>query len=413
MHDDETATTKTKANILYLPDELVSEILPRLPVESLLRFRSVCKVWRGIIDKNSFLRQHLRLQTSSLLVAPWIRENDNDRPLASSTGELTAAGLYLWDGKQQSVGTLLHAVSDYRFKKAALHRMAHCDGLVLLPTDNTVHVVNPATRRSITLPPTPNAVGLVNRFQGPHAFGLGHDPRSNAYKVAHFYGYLDMDMRTPGSYYYTAKMGVFTIGTDSCWRDTAAAPPHHHVIPQRTATFSKGSLFWTVEEGVLHDTPVAPGFVRYRLEDESFSIVSAPPCTPRLNYEASSLTDLHGELCVCVPRSGFDVLEMWMSGDLDYGSDPPHWDLCRVINGPFPFGSYMPVIATADAVVFQFAKYYLYKSDLQSPKFNWNKLIEMKRLRYHHLDTDTFVKYARKIIADLYVIPYVPSLVPI
>uniref|UniRef100_A0A453CVS0 F-box domain-containing protein n=1 Tax=Aegilops tauschii subsp. strangulata TaxID=200361 RepID=A0A453CVS0_AEGTS len=268
MHD-ETATTKTKTSIPYLPDELVSEILPRIPVEPLLRFRSVCKAWRGIIDEDSFHREHLRHQTSSLLVAPWIGENDDDGPFASSTGEVTAAGFYQWDGKQQDAATLVHAMPNYHNKMEALHSMAHCDGLVLLPADDTVHVVNPATRRTITLPPTPN------RFQGPHAFGLGHDPRSNAYKVAHFYGYLDMDMRTPGSYYYTAKMGVFTIGTDSCWRDTAAAPPHHHVIPQRTATFSKGSLFWTVEEGVLHDTPVAPGFVRYRLEDESFSIVSA------------------------------------------------------------------------------------------------------------------------------------------
>ncbi|XP_020152089.1 putative F-box protein At3g21120 [Aegilops tauschii subsp. strangulata] len=187
MHDDETTT---KANIPYLPDELVSEILPRLPVESLLRFRSVCKTWRDIIDDDSFLRDHLRLQTSSLLVAPWLGENDNDRPLASSTGEMTVAGLYQWDGKQQGVGTLLHAMSDYHSKKAALHRMAHCDGLVLLPTDNTAHVVNPATRRTITLPPT------LNRFQGPQAFGLGHDPRSNAYKVARFYVSLDMRTQT-------------------------------------------------------------------------------------------------------------------------------------------------------------------------------------------------------------------------
>ncbi|XP_044458876.1 F-box/kelch-repeat protein At2g43270-like [Triticum aestivum] len=206
MHVDETTTTKTKTSISYLPDELVSEILPRLPVESLLRFRSVCKAWRCIIDEDSFLRDHLRLQTTSLLVAPWIGENDDDGPLASSTGEVTAAGLYQCDGKQQGVATLLHAVSDYRSKKKALHGMAHCDGLMLLPADDTVHIVNPATRRTITLPPTrtPHNVGPVNRFvPGAQAFGLGQDPRSNAYKVACFYTYLDV--RAPASHYQSSK----------------------------------------------------------------------------------------------------------------------------------------------------------------------------------------------------------------
>uniref|UniRef100_M8BXJ3 F-box associated beta-propeller type 3 domain-containing protein n=1 Tax=Aegilops tauschii TaxID=37682 RepID=M8BXJ3_AEGTA len=294
--------------------------------------------------------------------------------------------------------------------------MAHCDGLVLLPSGSTVHVVNPATRRTLTLPPTrttpPDVGPVVNRFApGAQAFGLGQDPRFNAYKVARFYTYLDV--RAPATHYYTAKMGVFTIGTDLCWRDTAAAPPHHQVMPHRTATFFRGSLLWTVVQGGLHETPLAPSFVRFRLEDESFSIVPAPPCTPRFNYKSSRLSELHGELCVCArAASDFGVLEMWtMCGDLDDGSHPPHWDLRRVIRGPFSFRSCMPMTATPDVVMFHFATYYLYNYDLQSP-IN-NDLIEMKRLRYHQLGTDKFVEFTEKNIADLYVVPYVPSLVRI
>uniref|UniRef100_M8B0Y7 Uncharacterized protein n=1 Tax=Aegilops tauschii TaxID=37682 RepID=M8B0Y7_AEGTA len=256
MHD-ETATTKTKTSIPYLPDELVSEILPRIPVEPLLRFRSVCKAWRGIIDEDSFHREHLRHQTSSLLVAPWIGENDDDGPFASSTGEVTAAGFYQWDGKQQDAATLVHAMPNYHNKMEALHSMAHCDGLVLLPADDTVHVVNPATRRTITLPPTPNAI-----FRGPHqAFGLGHDPRSNPYKVARLY--VHRDRCTPGG--DTVRMGVCTIGKGLCWRDAAVSPPPHHFMPRRTATFFKGSLLWIVKQVVPHGSPAAPSFIRFRV----------------------------------------------------------------------------------------------------------------------------------------------------
>ncbi|XBI94523.1 hypothetical protein VPH35_031145 [Triticum aestivum] len=406
MHD-ETATTKTKTSTPYLPDELVSEILPRIPLEPLLRFRSVCKAWRGIIDEDSFHQEHLRHQTSSLLVTPWIGENDDDGPFASSTGEVTAAGFYQWDGKQQDAATLVHAMPDYHNKMEALHSMAHCDGLVLLPADDTVHVVNPATRRTIALPPTPNAV-----FQGPHqVFGLGHDPRSNTYKVARLY--VHRDRCTPGG--DTVRMGVCTIGKGLCWRDAAVSPPPHHFMPRRTATFFKGSLLWIVKQVVPHGSPAAPSFIRFRLEDESFKIVRAPPCTPRLDYKASSLTELRGELCVCAPRVAYDhvVFEMWMCGDLDDGVNPPRWDLRHVITGPFLFRSFIPKITTADAVVFHFQEDSLYYCNLQTPVFNMKDVIEMGHLRYHHLVTDKFVEYTRKIVANFYVTSYVPSLVRI
>ncbi|KAE8787979.1 Transcription factor bHLH91 [Hordeum vulgare] len=229
MHEhDEAATTRAKTSTPYLPDELASEILARLPVEPLLRFRSVCKAWRGVIDESSFPREHLRFQTSSLLVAPWLGEKDNDSPLPSSTEELTAAGLYQWDGKQQGVATLLHAMPGCRSKKEELHSMAHCDGLALLPSDDAVRVANPATRRSVTLPPTPNC------FDGPQAFGLGHDPRSNAYKVACFYGYHDLDIWIEGARHCFVKMIVggdyfegshdHNLMTGSLTHDSSLAP---------------------------------------------------------------------------------------------------------------------------------------------------------------------------------------------
>ncbi|KAK4487388.1 hypothetical protein RD792_005988 [Penstemon davidsonii] len=41
-----------------LPEDLIIEILLRLPVKSLLRFRTVCKQWHVIIKSSSFIRRH-------------------------------------------------------------------------------------------------------------------------------------------------------------------------------------------------------------------------------------------------------------------------------------------------------------------------------------------------------------------
>jgi hypothetical protein len=43
----------------YLPDEVVVDILHRLPVKSLIRFRCVCKSWNSLIQTPAFIDSHL------------------------------------------------------------------------------------------------------------------------------------------------------------------------------------------------------------------------------------------------------------------------------------------------------------------------------------------------------------------
>ncbi|KAL9237042.1 hypothetical protein vseg_011632 [Gypsophila vaccaria] len=49
----------------YLPEELIVDILSRLPVKSLLRFKSVCKSWRDLINTRRFIKLHLKRSQES------------------------------------------------------------------------------------------------------------------------------------------------------------------------------------------------------------------------------------------------------------------------------------------------------------------------------------------------------------
>ncbi|XP_009621491.1 putative F-box protein At1g47790 [Nicotiana tomentosiformis] len=59
-------TTKSRApadpkkSDLYFPREIISNILSRLPVKILLRFRCVCKQWRNLISMPNFIAAHFR-----------------------------------------------------------------------------------------------------------------------------------------------------------------------------------------------------------------------------------------------------------------------------------------------------------------------------------------------------------------
>ncbi|KAM3361832.1 hypothetical protein P3S68_016686 [Capsicum galapagoense] len=76
--------TKFKATSdLYFPKEIIIDILSRLPVKTLLRFRCVCKQWRKLISKPNFIAAHFRCSSSlqrsgsSLIIGSLHQESNN------------------------------------------------------------------------------------------------------------------------------------------------------------------------------------------------------------------------------------------------------------------------------------------------------------------------------------------------
>ncbi|RLM66448.1 hypothetical protein C2845_PM16G13090 [Panicum miliaceum] len=65
-----------------LPEDVHVEILVRLPAESVLRFRSICKAWRRITSDPRFLAAHARRRPAQVVLYRYLESTGcKSRPL--------------------------------------------------------------------------------------------------------------------------------------------------------------------------------------------------------------------------------------------------------------------------------------------------------------------------------------------
>ncbi|XP_017436686.1 F-box/kelch-repeat protein At3g23880 isoform X2 [Vigna angularis] len=216
----------------FLPNELVVEILSRLPVKSLLQFRCVCKSWMSLISDPYFMKKHLHLSTRST------HFNHHRIILSATTAEFHL--------KSCSVSSLFNSPStvcddlSYPVKNKFRHDgiVGSCNGLLCFAIKgDCVLLWNPSMRASKKSPPLGN-----NWRPGCFtAFGLGYDHVTEDYKVVAVFC-------DPNEIYSECKVKVYSMATNS-WRKIQDFP--HGFSPyQNSGKFVSGTLNWAANHPV-------------------------------------------------------------------------------------------------------------------------------------------------------------------
>ncbi|XP_048134314.1 F-box protein At3g07870-like [Rhodamnia argentea] len=200
-----------------LPQDVVVEILKLLPVESLLRFRCVCRSWRSTIDDPSFVSLHLN--SSSLGASNWHTVClDWSDPVQKLCSVFSDESLTLPPQSQIEIPF----GSSYQI-------VGSCNGLICVAEFNemrsgrTIHLWNLFTRKhkAVLLP------GLDHQWID---IGFGFDARSNDYKIVKF------PLDRPCS-----RVEIYSLSTDS-WRCLECEVPP--VADMDPAVFFNGNLHW-------------------------------------------------------------------------------------------------------------------------------------------------------------------------
>ncbi|XP_026396534.1 F-box protein CPR1-like [Papaver somniferum] len=203
--------------LVILPEDVIFQILIWLPVQSLLRFKSVCRSWYTLIKSSHFIKRHITAITvddknSSRLGGTFICRHES-----LETQESTPSFYFLSEKggfkKLEDLGKRLGFKDVRQF--CALHMEDSVHGIICLFNTITrdIFLWNPATRQCRPLPKSSNGNPKVG-YTHYDFVGLGFDVKSKDYKVIKV-SYFEPEENDELIFYSPRKVQIYCLSTDS------------------------------------------------------------------------------------------------------------------------------------------------------------------------------------------------------
>ncbi|KAJ4875945.1 putative F-box/kelch-repeat protein [Raphanus sativus] len=274
-----------KRRCVNVPQEIVQEILVKLPVKSLARFKAVSTEWERTIESKYFIEKHNRYQKS--LQVGQVRivlfsEEKRYNGLALKNLLVSASGIV-------HVSPCLPIRAFNRFDGYKISEP--CDGLICLYTYSRIfNLVNPATTSRRRIPdPTPpysfNGGDMVLTL-----LGIGRENSvSLRYKLVWFF---ECDIKRVNK---STRCMVFALDSNT-WR--YVDPPHCRVHYRHSLIHLDGVMycFAYMEEPRLFEED--PKLLAFDLHTETFQINSIPPDIGCRYCHELSMCVLNHRICI-------------------------------------------------------------------------------------------------------------------
>ncbi|KAL6658961.1 hypothetical protein ACP70R_003001 [Stipagrostis hirtigluma subsp. patula] len=370
-----------------IPDDVIFNILSRLPSKSVIRCKSVCKAWLAMISSQRFVTAHLELSKArpTILVVP----------RAYLDWEHEGMAALCMNFYRYNLGSEVELIHSEHFQKgiACWAQPVHCDGLILLSTQKEQIVLcNPAMREFITLPKASNSLRKIPKV------GFGFDSCSNKYKAARFFYQMKSEI-----FEVVCRFEVLTLGT-GIWRRTADPP---YPIMGITPAHVRGSLYWRID---LPSPKHPKVFLQFNLAEEKFSLTPYPPCKAEPIY----FVEFGDELCCACFAEPYEVVEIWILKN----NESPTWTQYCTICIP------QDIIVPLPGDFFKVPKVIFYLKDIllirENKVYRYNIVTkEIKKLTeavqdfcYYNSENNKCTIYLGKELA-CHAVNYVDSIVPV
>ncbi|CAI0428605.1 unnamed protein product [Linum tenue] len=220
----------------YLPFDVLTNILLRLPVAAILRCRSVCKPWRALVDSPVFIKLQVDYSAATTKNAIlFIREVDL---FELEHGDLHSAP-YI-DGLRREA-SLSIAISP-SVPRECMNLFGSCNGLLCFSDgDEKFIITNPATRKSFVPSHCVSHCSFGLGFDSLSSTGVyltgcgfGYDSVSGDYKVVAVYRIVH---RTVG----LSELISYGVGSNST---LTVDFPYSIPFPNRVGSSIGGAIHW-------------------------------------------------------------------------------------------------------------------------------------------------------------------------
>lgn len=196
---------KASPSPVFVPDELITEVLSRLTVKSLLRLRCVCKSWNLVISDPTFVKLHLN-RSSQNGDFTFVYTDDDDDAYSSECSGVSFSVISLFENPPMIIN--LPKDPCYQLKDRNFHGVVgSCNGLLCLAGYSNVDGNRGTWFRFWNLATRTMSQRLgyfLHEYQNiDFHFTFGFDKLNNTYKVV---GLLRTEVR------------VFSL-QDNAWRN--------------------------------------------------------------------------------------------------------------------------------------------------------------------------------------------------
>ncbi|PIA29301.1 hypothetical protein AQUCO_06100073v1 [Aquilegia coerulea] len=285
----------------YLPSEITTQILSKLPVRSVLRCRSVCKTWKKIIDDHQFAKLQF---TSSLLQS----YNVGNKPIVTSFLFLPSYtngyddAFYIVELDKENTNTTFNT-SKIKFSSSCppnfsyhfYDQLFYVDGFLCfcLQYGFLFCLCNPATQDWVNLTSFKPSTQLGFGF-GFDGFGFGFDHINTKFKLVEISYCSD-----------ATNAQVFTVGSNS-WKDLNNVP---QVMCSNFSATVQGSIHWLTHNNDMLSSHI----LSFNLASENFSFIELPKCYFGEEFLLGEfyIINFGGDISV-VDFSNNDRVEVWV-----------------------------------------------------------------------------------------------------
>ncbi|MCD9639348.1 hypothetical protein HAX54_023788 [Datura stramonium] len=280
-----------------LAGDVIVEILLRLPVKSLLRFRTVSKSWYCLLTSRDFIQMHLRHHEKLLRVSdrgprdtPTISffSLDDTTTIIADDEEIDEIPDFDPSSSSSLSSVAAAAVVDLPFSSTPddeVRIVGSCNGLLCVHFNRSSSIIlwNPATRKYRFLE-SPDCVSFYSDPFFPYIM-LGFVPDTGDYKVVK----VPSSTRNP-------KVWVYTLKSDS-WEEIGAAVLHGLLPKGGSAVTLNGCLYW---RSYSNDDNGLDIITSFDLCNQVFGRIKLPNPDTVTNLTVQKLVVLKGRLSMII-----------------------------------------------------------------------------------------------------------------